>query len=91
MVRECVECQHKQIGYSSCDGDPCEKCGGYTDPKGWAGSLLVDELHEYSTPEQAREALIYMDRKVVHDALIGRKDTCQSSQRDHVSTQDAES
>ena len=35
MVRECVECNNKQIGYSNRDGNSCEKCGGYTDPKGW--------------------------------------------------------
>lgn len=38
MIRECVECQHKQIGYSDRDGDACEECRGYTDPKGWGMS-----------------------------------------------------
>lgn len=38
MIRECVECQHKQIGYSDRDGDACEKCGVYADPKGWSMS-----------------------------------------------------
>lgn len=35
MILECVDCGHRQQGWSNRDGIPCEKCGGYTDPKGW--------------------------------------------------------
>ncbi|MNW42924.1 hypothetical protein D3C74_201090 [compost metagenome] len=29
----------------------------------------IDELHGYSTREEAREALINMDRQVIHDVM----------------------
>lgn len=35
MVCECIECGHRQVGWSGRDGDTCEKCKGYPNPLGW--------------------------------------------------------
>lgn len=32
---------------------------------------VIDEIHEYSTPQEARQALINMDMNVMNDALSG--------------------
>lgn len=73
MIRECVECNHRQIGYSDRDGDSCVQCGAFAVAKGWAHTGVdlakkedstayvigsIDELHEYGTPEQARRAIL---------------------------------
>lgn len=36
IITECIVCGHKQEGWSAIDGKPCEKCGDYVTPIGWA-------------------------------------------------------
>ena len=38
-----------------------------------AGFIILDELHNYSSKEEAAWALREMDRKVINDALRGER------------------
>nr|WP_162306354.1 hypothetical protein [Brevibacillus laterosporus] len=43
MVRECINCHHRQLGWSDHDGDTCEKCGSYANPIGWWNDIMKSD------------------------------------------------
>nr|WP_162305345.1 hypothetical protein [Brevibacillus laterosporus] len=43
MVRECINCHHRKLGWSDHDGDTCEKCGSYANPIGWWNDIMKSD------------------------------------------------
>ncbi|RKN86753.1 hypothetical protein [Paenibacillus ginsengarvi] len=69
-ICECVECKHRQAGWSGRDGACCELCGGHSIPVGWWDDIKSDNttnqtgISNFTLRYEEAPALVFVQKNV---------------------------